>query len=97
MANVGLVVSEFAGIGAAIELFGVSRYLSVPLAAIAIWALVMFGSYRYAERLFLLLSLVFFAYPIAVFLGHPHWGGGRPTPSFPTSSPPRRSSCSAWP
>jgi Mn2+/Fe2+ NRAMP family transporter len=74
VANVGLVVSEFAGIGAALELFGVSRYLSIPMAALAIWALVLFGSYRYAERIFLVLSLVFFAYPLAAFLGHPAWG-----------------------
>jgi Mn2+/Fe2+ NRAMP family transporter len=74
VANVGLVVSEFAGIGAAMELLGVSRFVSVPIAALGIWALVIFGSYRYAERLFLVLSLVFFAYPIAAFLGHPSWG-----------------------
>jgi Mn2+/Fe2+ NRAMP family transporter len=73
VANVGLVVSEFAGIGAALQLLGVTRYLSIPLAAMAIWALVMFGSYRYAERLFLVLSLVFLTYPIAAFLGHPDW------------------------
>jgi Mn2+/Fe2+ NRAMP family transporter len=73
IANIGLVVTEFAGIGAAFELFGVSRYLSVPLAAVAIWALVMLGSYRYAERVFLLLSLVFITYPIAMILGHPDW------------------------
>ena len=74
LANVGLVVSEFAGIGAALELLGVSKYISIPVAAIGIWALVMFGSYRYAERLFLVLSLVFLAYPIAAILGHPDWG-----------------------
>jgi Mn2+/Fe2+ NRAMP family transporter len=74
IANVGLVVSEFAGIGAALELLGVSRYISIPIAAVAIWALVLFGSYRYAERIFLVLSLVFFAYPLAAFLGHPNWG-----------------------
>lgn len=73
VANLGLVVSEFAGIGAAFELFGVSRYLTVPLAALVIWALVVFGSYRYAERVFLLLSLAFVTYPIAAILGHPHW------------------------
>jgi NRAMP (natural resistance-associated macrophage protein)-like metal ion transporter len=73
IANIGLVVTEFAGIGAAFELFGVSRYLSVPLAAVAIWALVLLGSYRYAERVFLLLSLVFITYPIAMILGHPNW------------------------
>ena len=74
VANVGLVVSEFAGIGAALELLGVSKFISVPVAAVGIWALVMFGSYRYAERLFLVLSLVFFAYPVAALLGHPDWG-----------------------
>jgi len=73
VANVGLVVSEFAGIGAAMELLGVSRYISVPLAAFAIWALVMFGSYRYAERLFLLLTLVFLVYPVAAIRAHPDW------------------------
>jgi Mn2+/Fe2+ NRAMP family transporter len=73
VANVGLVVSEFAGIGAAMELFGVSRYISIPIAAVAIWALVMFGSYRHAERVFLVLSLVFLTYPLAAILGHPDW------------------------
>jgi Mn2+/Fe2+ NRAMP family transporter len=73
VANVGIVVSEFAGIGAAFELFGVPRYITVPLAALAIWVLVLFGSYRYAERVFLLLSLAFLAYPIAAGLGRPNW------------------------
>ena len=73
VANVGLVVSEFAGIGAALEIFGISRYLSVPLAAAGIWAAVVFGSYRYAERVFLLLSFVFVAYPVAAVLGPPDW------------------------
>ncbi|HZT65337.1 MAG TPA: divalent metal cation transporter [Acidimicrobiales bacterium] len=74
LANLGLVVTEFAGVGAAFELFGVPRYLTVPIAAVAIWALVLFGSYRYAERIFLVLSLAFLTYPIAAVLGHPHWG-----------------------
>src|SRR6202050_2194246 len=73
VANVGLVVSEFAGIAAAMELLGVSKFISVPVAAVAIWALVVFGSYKYAERLFLVLSLVFFAYPIAAFLSRPNY------------------------
>jgi Mn2+/Fe2+ NRAMP family transporter len=74
LANTGLVVSEFAGIGAAFELLGVSRYWVIPPAAVLIWGLVLFGSYRYAERIFLVLSLAFFAYPVAAILGHPHWG-----------------------
>ena len=74
IANLGLVVSEFAGIGAGFEIFGVSRYIAIPIAAVAIWAVVVFGSYRYAERVFLLLTLVFLAYPVAVILGKPDWG-----------------------
>jgi Mn2+/Fe2+ NRAMP family transporter len=73
VANVGIVVSEFAGIGAAVELFGVSRYITVPIAAVAIWAIVIFGSYRYVERVCLVLALVFITYPIAMVLGHPDW------------------------
>jgi Mn2+/Fe2+ NRAMP family transporter len=73
VANIGLVVTEFAGIGAAFGLFGVSRYFAVPIAAVVIWMLVVFGSYRYAERIFLLLALAFVTYPLAMVLGHPHW------------------------
>ena len=79
IANIGLMVTEFGGIATAFDLFGVSRYISVPIAAVAIWSLVLFGSYRYAERVFLLLTLVFIAYPIAAVLGAPQLapGGGQ--------------------
>jgi Mn2+/Fe2+ NRAMP family transporter len=73
IANVGIVVSEFAGIATAFELFGVSRYITVPISAVAIWLLVLLGSYRYAERVFLLLTVAFFAYPVAAALSHPKW------------------------
>jgi Mn2+/Fe2+ NRAMP family transporter len=74
VANLGLVVSEFAGIAAALGLVGVSRYICVPIAAVAIWSLVVFGTYRYAERLFLILSLAFLSYPIAAVLARPDLG-----------------------
>ena len=74
VANLGLVVSEFAGIGAAMEIFGVSRYISVPIAAAVIFSLVVLGSYQQAERIFLLLSLVFLVYPISMVLADPDWG-----------------------
>jgi Mn2+/Fe2+ NRAMP family transporter len=74
IANTGLVVGEFAGIGAAMQLLHVSRDVSVPIAAVVIWALVTLGSYRYAERAFLLLSLAFVTYPVAAILAHPDWG-----------------------
>ena len=73
IANLGLMVTEFGGIATSFELFNVSRYISVPIAAVAIWSLVLFGSYRYAERVFLLLTVVFIAYPIAAVLAHPDW------------------------
>jgi NRAMP (natural resistance-associated macrophage protein)-like metal ion transporter len=73
IANIGLVVSEFAGIAAALELFHVSRYISIPIAAVLIWSLVVFASYQKAERVFLLLSLAFLTYPVAAILAHPHW------------------------
>ncbi|MEV0408932.1 divalent metal cation transporter [Actinoallomurus sp. NPDC050550] len=74
LANTGLVVSEFAGIGAAFTLLGVPKWAVIPPAAVLLWSLVLFGSYRWAERIFLVMSLAFFAYPIAMILGHPDWG-----------------------
>jgi Mn2+/Fe2+ NRAMP family transporter len=74
LANTGLVVSEFAGIGAAFGLLGLPKWAVIPPAAVLLWALVLFGSYRWAERIFLVMSLAFFAYPVAMILGHPDWG-----------------------
>ncbi len=74
IANGGLVVSEFAGISAAADLLGVNRYVAVPLSAGILWYLVIYGSYAWVERIFLAMTLVFFAYPAAAFLAHPHWG-----------------------
>ncbi|MGI8403271.1 MAG: NRAMP family divalent metal transporter [Thermomicrobiales bacterium] len=74
IANAGLVVSEFAGIGAAAELFGISRYIAVPPMAALLWWLVTNGSYRRVQNIFLVLTLAFIAYPIAAFLAGPSWG-----------------------
>lgn len=73
IANAGLVVSEFAGIGAAAELFGISRYVAVPPMALLVWGLIVRGSYARVERIFLALTLVFLAYPIAAVLARPDW------------------------
>ncbi len=73
VANGGVTISEFVGIGAASELLGVSRYISVPIAAVGIWYLVIFGSYARVEKVFLAMTLVFFAYPVAAILGGPDW------------------------
>jgi NRAMP (natural resistance-associated macrophage protein)-like metal ion transporter len=73
VANSGTTLSEFAGIAAGMELFGVSKYISVPVAGLAIWALLMGGSYRRTERIFLIISLVFLTYVIAAFISGPNW------------------------
>ena len=74
LANGGVTITEFVGIGAALELFGISRWLSVPIAAAGVWWLVVKGSYRQAEKVFLAMTVVFFAYPIAAVLAGPDWG-----------------------
>lgn len=71
--NAATSVSEFAGIAAASEILGVSRYVAVPVAAVAVWLLVVRGSYRRVERVFFILSAVFLAYVIAAFMGKPDW------------------------
>jgi NRAMP (natural resistance-associated macrophage protein)-like metal ion transporter len=73
VANAGVTVSEFVGIAAATELFGVPSFISVPLAAVAIWWLVVKGSYQRVERAFLLMSLVFLGYIVSAFLSKPDW------------------------
>jgi Mn2+/Fe2+ NRAMP family transporter len=74
IANFGVTIIEFVGIGAAFELFGISRYLTVPLAAVLMWHLVLGGSYKSVERLFLGMTFVFFAYPVAAIFAQPNWG-----------------------
>jgi len=74
IANGGVTVSEFVGIAAAMELLGVARFISVPIAAIAIWWLIVKGSYQRVERVFLAMSLVFLAYVVSAFMAHPPWG-----------------------
>lgn len=73
IANTGVIISEFVGIAQASELFGISRYITIPLASLAIWWLVVKGSQKRVERVFLTMSLVFFAYIISAFLAKPDW------------------------
>ena len=74
IANSGIVVSEFLGIGAAAQLFGISKWLAVPISALLLWYLVIFGSYAWVEKIFLAMTLVFLAYPVAAILAGPDWG-----------------------
>ncbi|MHB8235293.1 MAG: Nramp family divalent metal transporter [Solirubrobacteraceae bacterium] len=74
IANLGICISDFVGIGAAVGLAGVPVQISVPIAAVGIWLIIVRGSYRSAERIFIWFTIPFFAYPIAAILAHPHWG-----------------------
>lgn len=73
IANAGVTVSEFVGIAAAAELFGISRFVAVPLAAVLVWWLVVKGSYKKVEKVFLLMSVVFLGYIVSAFLSKPDW------------------------
>lgn len=71
--NFGNTVSEFAGVAASMELFGISKLISVPIAAILIWVLVVRGTYKLVERIFLVSCLFYFVYPISAYLAKPDW------------------------
>jgi NRAMP (natural resistance-associated macrophage protein)-like metal ion transporter len=73
LTNMGNSISEFAGIAASLEIFGISKYLSVPVASVLIWFLIVKGSLKVVERIFLVACLVYIAYPIAAFMAHPPW------------------------
>lgn len=73
VACLGICISDFVGIGAALGLAGVPAQVSVPIAAVGIWLVIVRGSYRSAERVFIWLTIPFFAYPIAAILAHPDW------------------------
>lgn len=72
--NFAVTVSNFAGMAAAAEILGLSRYTAVPVAAVLVWLLVSRGSYKAIERAFLLLSLVYVTYIIAGVMARPDWG-----------------------
>ena len=73
IANVATTVAEFAGIAGAMDIFGVSPFIAVPIAAIAVWFLVIRGSYRYVERILLALCLIYVSYILSGFIVHPDW------------------------
>lgn len=74
IANAATTVAEFAGISGAMYIFGVSQYIAIPVAAILVWVLVTRGSYRYVERILLVLCVIYVTYVISGFLVHPNWG-----------------------
>ncbi len=87
VANIGTTCAEFAGIAAGSELFGISRYVSVPAAAVIVSALVLRGSFHRVEHFLLILSTVFLAYIASGVLARPDWGAavhGMLVPTMPT-------------
>jgi Mn2+/Fe2+ NRAMP family transporter len=74
IANGSNIAAEFAGAAAALEIFGIPRWIVVPVVAAGIWALVVFASYRVVERVFLSVAVVFVAYIVSAFVVGPDWG-----------------------
>jgi Mn2+/Fe2+ NRAMP family transporter len=72
-ADLGNTISEFAGLASGMSVFGVTRYIAVPLGALLVWALVVKGTYRSVEKVFLAACVFYVAYPISCFLAHPKW------------------------
>ena len=66
--------TEFAGVAGSMQIFGVSKYISVPVIAFAVWILVVKGTYRIAERIFLVFSVALLTYVVSAIMGHPDWG-----------------------
>jgi len=73
MVNLGNVMAEFTGVFWASEVFGISRFIAVPLAGILVWALVVAGTAKSVERIFLSVCVVYFSYVISAFLAKPEW------------------------
>jgi len=73
LADLGNIMAEFAGIASGMAIFGVSKYISVPIGALLVWVVIVKGTYRPVERLLILFSLIYFAYPVSAFLAKPDW------------------------
>ena len=85
IANLANTVSEFAGVAASMEIFGVSKYVSVPIVALGVWLLIVKGSYKSVERIFLVASALYLSYVASGLLVNPPWGQvlrAAVTPSF---------------
>ena len=89
LTNFGNVIAEFAGVASSLEIFGISKYLTVPAAAVVVWLLVVKGTYRSVEKIFLYACIFYVTYIVAGFLAKPDWaavGTSLVAPSFKLSS-----------
>jgi NRAMP (natural resistance-associated macrophage protein)-like metal ion transporter len=73
VANLANTISEFAGVAASMEIFGVSKFVSVPVAAVLVWVLVVKANYKWVERIFLVASAIFLAYVVSGVMARPPW------------------------
>jgi len=73
VADFGNIAAEFAGIASGMGVFGVTKYLAVPVGAVLVWMVIVKGRYKPVERMLLLFSLIYFTYPISAFLANPDW------------------------
>ncbi len=73
LADFGNIISEFAGLASGMAIFGISKYIVVPLGAVLVWTLIVRGSYKPIEKILIVASLVYFAYPVSAFLAKPDW------------------------
>ena len=73
LADFGNIMAEFAGLASGMGIFGISKYLVVPVGAALVWFVVVRGTYKPVERILILGSLIYFAYPVSALLGHPDW------------------------
>lgn len=72
-ANLTVTIAEFAGIAASMELFGVSKYLSVPVSAFVVWLVVVKGNFKQVERFLIAISMIYLTYVFSGFMANPPW------------------------
>lgn len=88
IADIGNTTTEFAGVAGSMEVFHVSKYISVPIVGFLVWILVVKGTYKIAERIFLIFSVSLLTYVVSALLGKPHWseiGQSIIHPDFPVN------------
>ncbi len=89
LADIGNTTTEFAGIAGSMEIFGISKYISVPVMGFLVWILVVKGTYKFAERLFLIFSVSLLTYVVSALMGNPRWseiGHAIIRPEFPMNA-----------
>ncbi len=74
LSNIGNTTTEFAGVAGSMEIFGITKYISVPVVAFMVWILVVKGTYVIAERIFLIFSASLLTYVVSALMAKPHWG-----------------------